>query len=127
MELLDLRKAQVQQKRIYTLLNEVLDLSGQLAQALDRNDQTTVQMLVSMRKEPILQLSQARLALLEQRDGLSEADRERFSALLNGADAQTEAECLLAEQVQMNNRVLKRVLDLDKAINFKLTRTKNDT
>ena len=126
MELLDLRKAQVQQKRIYTLLNEVLDLSGQLAQALDRNDQTTVQMLVSMRKEPILQLSQARLALLEQRDGLSEADRERFSALLNGAAAQTEAESPLAEQVQMNNRVLTRVLDLDKAINFKLTRTKNN-
>lgn len=126
MELLDLRKAQVQQKRIYTLLNEVLDLSGQLAQALDRNDQTTVQMLVSMRKEPILQLSQARLALLEQREGLPEADRERFSALLNGAAAQTEAESPLAEQVQMNNRVLTRVLDLDKAINFKLTRTKNN-
>ena len=108
------------------VFNEVLDLSGQLAQALDRNDQTTVQMLVSMRKEPILQLSQARLALLEQRDGLPEADRERFSALLNGAAAQTEAESPLAEQVQMNNRVLTRVLDLDKAINFKLTRTKNN-
>ena len=38
----DRLKAHVQTKRMYTQLNEVLDISRQLAEALDRNDQVTV-------------------------------------------------------------------------------------
>ena len=42
MEQDDLMKALVQVKRIGNLLNEVLDISQQLAEALDRNDQVSV-------------------------------------------------------------------------------------
>ena len=41
MEQDDLMKALVQVKRIGNLLNEVLDISQQLAEALDRNDQVS--------------------------------------------------------------------------------------
>ena len=36
--------AHVQLKRIYAALNEALDLTRQLAEAVDRDDQITVQM-----------------------------------------------------------------------------------
>ena len=53
-------KALVQSKRMGNLLNEVLDLSRQIAQALDRNDQVAVEMLIAMRQEPITKLEEAK-------------------------------------------------------------------
>ena len=45
--------ALVQMKRIGNLLNEVEDLTQQLAQAIDRNDQVSTSMLIGMRAEPL--------------------------------------------------------------------------
>lgn len=117
--------AQVQTKRIYSLLNEIMDLSRQLAEALDRNDQVTVQMVVSMREDPIKRLRRARAALEEQRDSLDPEARARLAALLNGSPAKTKAEEPLAGQVGVNQRLLTQVLDLDKILNQKLTREKS--
>ena len=44
--------AQVQEKRRYALLSELFDLTKQLAEAVDRNDEVTIQMLLSMREGP---------------------------------------------------------------------------
>ena len=63
MEAPALMDAHVQLKRIYTALNEALDLTRQLADAVDRDDHIAAQMLVSMRQEPIDKLSRARQAL----------------------------------------------------------------
>ena len=52
MEASILLDAHVQAKRIYNLLNEVMDVSRQMAEAVDRDDQVAIQMLVSMREEP---------------------------------------------------------------------------
>ena len=52
MEAPALMDAHVQLKRIYTALNEALDLTRQLADAVDRDDHIAAQMLVSMRQEP---------------------------------------------------------------------------
>ena len=68
MEASTLLDAHVQAKRIYNLLNEVMDVSRQMAEAMDRNDQVAIQMLVSMREEPIHKLRQARRVLKEQRE-----------------------------------------------------------
>ena len=57
MEAPALMDAHVQLKRIYTALNEALDLTRQLADAVDRDDHIAAQMLVSMRQEPIDKLS----------------------------------------------------------------------
>ena len=67
-------KALVQSKRMGNLLNEVLDLSRQIAQALDRNDQVAVEMLIAMRQEPITKLEEAKQALQEQGEDLENAE-----------------------------------------------------
>ena len=79
--------AHVQLKRIYAALNEALDLTRQLAEAVDRDDQITVQMLVSMRQEPTDKLARAHQALDQQRQALPPAAQDRLSALLKGGAA----------------------------------------
>lgn len=125
MEAPALLDALVQLKRSYTALNEVLDLTRQLAEAVDRNDQVTVHMLVSMRQEPTDKLALAQQALAQQRAALSGPDRERLTAMLNGAAAETAEEVALVNQVGLNQRVLKQLVDLDRVVNRKLTKDKS--
>ena len=122
MEASTLLDAHVQAKRIYNLLNEVMDVSRQMAEAMDRDDQVAIQMLVSMREEPVHRLRQARRALKEQRDALEPEEALRLTQLLNGAEAKTEAEAPLAAQIGANRRLLEQVLELDRVLNRKLTR-----
>jgi len=125
MEASALMDAHVQLKRAYAALNEALDLTRQLAEAVDRDDQIAVQMLVSMRQEPTDKLARANQALDQQRRALSPADGERLSALLKGAEAEMEAEAPLASQVGVNRRVLRQLVDLDRAVNRKMAREKS--
>ena len=125
MEASTLLDAHVQAKRIYNLLNEVMDVSRQMAEAMDRDDQVAIQMLVSMRQEPTDKLARAQQALGQQKAALSETDRARLDALLKGAAAETAEESPLANQVGLNQRVLKQLVDLDQIVNRKLTREKS--
>lgn len=125
MEASTLLDAHVQAKRIYNLLNEVMDVSRQMAEAMDRDDQVAIQMLVSMREEPVHRLRQARRALKEQRDALEPEEALRLTQLLNGEEAETEAEAPLAAQIGANRRLLEQVLELDRVLNRKLTREKS--
>ena len=125
MEAPALMDAHVQLKRIYTALNEALDLTRQLADAVDRDDHIAAQMLVSMRQEPTDKLAQAKQALDQQRQALSEADAARLAALLQGEAAKAEEEAPLANQVGLNRRVLKQLVDLDQVVNRKLAREKS--
>ena len=125
MEASTLLDAHVQAKRIYNLLNEVMDVSRQMAEAMDRDDQVAIQMLVSMREEPVHRLRQARRALKEQRDALEPEAALRLTQLLNGEEAETEAEAPLAAQIGANRRLLEQVLELDRVLNRRLTREKS--
>ncbi len=125
MEASTLLDAHVQAKRIYNLLNEVMDVSRQMAEAMDRNDQVAIQMLVSMREEPIHKLRQARRVLKEQREALEPETARRLTQLLNGEEAETEAEAPLAAQVGANRRLLTQILELDQVLNRKMTREKS--
>lgn len=122
MEASTLLDAHVQAKRIYSLLNEVMDISRQMAEAVDRDDQVAIQMLVSMREEPVHKLRQTRRALKEQRDALEPESALRLSQLLNGEGAETEAEAPLAAQIGANRRLLEQLLELDRVLNRKVTR-----
>lgn len=125
METKALLEAHVQLKRIYTALNEALDLTRQLADAADRNDEVAAQLLVSMRQEPTDKLAGAYQALEQQGQALPEADAARLAALLRGAEAETEEEAALANQAGLNQRVLKQLVDLDRVVNRKLAREKS--
>lgn len=73
MEALELQKALSLEKRMYALLNEAFDISKQLAEAIERGDQVTIRILLSMRREPLESLRRIRRALEEQRDALAPA------------------------------------------------------
>ena len=98
--------AQVQEKRRYALLSELFDLTRQLAEAVDRSDEVTIQMLLSMREEPLAQMRQV-------------------EELLSGAPARRQEENALSEQVGANRRLLGQLVELDKRINKKVTREKS--
>ena len=75
----------VLERRRYNLLSEVMDLSQQLGEALDRNDRVTLKMLVAMRQDPITRLEEVQAAVRERRAELPAGDQERVSALDGGA------------------------------------------
>ena len=117
--------AQVQEKRRYALLSELFDLTRQLAEAVDRSDEVTIQMLLSMREEPLAQMRQVEENLIRQRAALAEEDGRRLEELLSGAPARRQEENALSEQVGANRRLLGQLVELDKRIKKKVTREKS--
>ena len=120
MEALELQKALSLEKRMYALLNEAFDISKQLAEAIERGDQVTIRILLSMLREPLDSLRRIRRALEEQRDALAPAQARQLAELLNGAAAAGKEEERLAEQVAVNGRLLRQLVELDRILNRKL-------
>lgn len=121
MEQRNLLDAQVLARRTYNLLTETMDLSRQLAEAMDRNDQVSMQMLIAMREEPVAGLRQADQSLRQLVADLPDPqDQQRMYLLLQGEKAENEAETPLAEQVAANRRLLSQVLELDRSLSLKL-------
>jgi hypothetical protein len=125
MEELTLRKAQLLAKKIYVHLVEVQDISKQLAEALDRNDQVTARMLIGMRNEPINSAQKAKQALGALRNDLEPEEALRLTELLNGAEPLTEQERPLAVQMKSNEQLLRQTLALDEILNRKIARDKS--
>ena len=117
---MELQQALALEKRMYTLLNEAFDISKQLAEAIERGDQVAIRMLLSMRREPLESLRRIRRALEEQRDALAPAQARQLAELLNGTAAVGKEEERLAEQVALNGRLLKQIVELDRILNQKL-------
>ena len=113
-----LAKALVQSKRMGNLLNEVLDLSQQMAEALDRDDQVAVEMLIAMRQEPILHLKELQTIIADRRSKIE--DDSRLQALLDGAPPQIREEAAYIDQVGIARRLLEQILVLDRRLNTRL-------
>ena len=122
-----LMDALVQVKRMGNLLNEVQDLTRQMAEAMDRNDQESVRMLVGMRQEPIERLEQADQALRDQIISCADPlQGRRLADLLNGVvEPAGEDETLLGGQMAANQRRLEQIKQLDKVLNQRMAREKS--
>lgn len=110
----------VLERKKYNLLSEVMDVSRQMGEAMDRGDDVSVRMLVAMRQEPILGLEEINQAAAARLESLPPEDRERAKALREGAapqGAEEEAYCTQAGSVR---RLLERVLELDQRLNRRL-------
>ena len=118
--------ALVQMKRTGNLLNEVWDLTRQLGESIDRNDQVSIEMLIAMREEPLAKLEDADQAIRDQLEAIPEPeDADALAAMLNGgppADPAKRAQQMLCDQVGSNRRRLKQVQDLDRILNQRLGR-----
>ncbi len=110
----------VLERKKYNLLSEVLDLSRQMGEALDRNDDVSVRMLVAMRQEPILRLEEVRQSGAAGLEGLSPEDRERVRALREGAAPQGAEEETYCAQAGSARRLLERVVELDRRLSRRL-------
>jgi Tfp pilus assembly protein PilX len=118
--------ALVQSKRMSRGLEETLDLTQQLAEAVDREDEVTVKMLFNMRAESIEQMKSADQALRELCHSMpTDEDRQRLRALLAGGTGEDTFEKQLGEQSASNTRRLKKIQELDKRISLKLAREKS--
>lgn len=121
--------ALVQMKRTGNLLNELWDLTQQLGEAIDRNDQVSIQMLIAMREEPLGKLQAADQALREQLEAIpGQEEAAQLASMLNGglpADPAQKPQQMLCDQVGSNNRRLKQIIDLDKLLNQRLGREKS--
>jgi hypothetical protein len=120
-----LLSAQAQTKRMFNLLHEVLDVSQQLTEAVDREDSISVKMLLNMRTEPLEELQRVRHTLEGQIEELPPEDGERLATLLNGGEAKDPTEEPLAAQVGANSRLLRQVVEIDQRISYKMTRDKS--
>lgn len=124
-----LMDALVQMKRTGNLLNELEDLTRQLGQSIDRNDQVSTSMLIGMRAEPLAKLQAADRAIREQIEALRDTDAAAaLSAMLNGgapADPDERIQVMLCEQVAANKRRLRQIMDLDRVLNKRMAREKS--
>lgn len=121
-----LMDALVHMKRMGNLLNEIHDLSRELAGALERNDQVSAEMLIAMRQDPINQMEETDQALRDRLYSVQDAgERAHLAGLLNGTAQPEPVEQMLAEQVAANRRRLSQVLELDKRLNLRMAREKS--
>ena len=76
----------VLERKKYNYLNEALDLTQQIGNALDHNDQISLKMLLAMRQEPIMYLEELKQTIQARRQDLPPEDQERggFSADAGG-------------------------------------------
>ena len=118
--------ALVQMKRTGNLLNEVEDLTRQMGEAINRNDQVSLQMLIAMREEPLGKLQAADQAIRDQLELLTDKlEAAQLASMLNGgppADSGVRAQQQLCDQVATNNRRLKRIIEIDQRLNERLAR-----
>ena len=118
--------ALVQMKRTGNLLNELEDLTRQMGEAIDRNDQVSLQMLIAMREEPLGNLQAADQAIRDQLELLTDKlEAAQLASMLNGglpADSNVRVQQQLCEQVASNNRRLKLITELDRRLSQRLGR-----
>ena len=110
----------VLERKKYNCLSEVMDLSRQLSEVLDRNDDVSVRITVAMRQDPLLRLQELKEAEAYKRESLTPEERERVAALSRGAEPQGEEEAMYHSQAGSVRRLLERVIELDGRLNRRL-------
>lgn len=106
----------VQLRKRYTTLNQVYDLTVQMGQALDRNDQTSFSILLSMRQEPILTLQEQDKTIERICEGSPPDIQARWKALCRGEAAENDDESRIADQLAQNRRLIDRLVPLDQRL-----------
>lgn len=110
----------VLERKKYNYLNEVMDLTTQLAENLERNDQVSARIILAMRQDPILHLAEVDQACKLRREDLDPEDQERVAALLKGTEPRGGEERTFLEQAGRTRRLLERVVELDRRVSIRL-------
>ena len=114
-----LKVAMSAEQKMYTALSEVMELTGELADAFQRQDQVSVQMFLGMRQEPIDRLESCKAMLERQCLQLPPEQRQILRGILKGQTPPPQAPAL-GELVQKNTRLLDRILEVDRRLNLRI-------
>lgn len=110
----------VLERKKYNYLTEIQDLTKQIAESLDRNDQVSTRMLVAMRQDPIRHLAEVDNGEKTRVSTLTVGDQERVKALGRGDPAQDDHERVYLEQAGKTRRLLEKVVELDRRISIRM-------
>lgn len=120
MEKQDLEELLALEKKLYVRLTDTMSLTKELDEAVERQDQASVRLLLSQRQKSVLELQELQAYTALKRCDLSGDDVERFDALTAGLLALDAAEKPVEAQVALNRRLLEQLVALDKRINLRL-------
>lgn len=112
----------VQQKKKYIQLTEVLNVTVQMADAVERDDNVSMSLLIAMRQEPLLLIDEIQQVVGERLESLPAGTAAHLRVLLTGRGTEKAApeEQALDDQCQMNFRLLNRIVMIDKRLNKKV-------
>ena len=110
----------VLERKKYNYLVELQDLTGQLAENLDRNDHVSVRLLVAMRQDPVRLLAEVDNSGKIRLAALSEEDRCRAEELLKEGQPRDDGERVFLEQAQKTRRLLEQVVAMDRRVSMKM-------
>ena len=110
----------VLEKKKYNYLVEIQDLTRQLAESLDRNDQVSTRMLVAMRQDPIRQLTEVEHSGKLRLTVLAPEDRETVAALRKGAGHQDDGQRIFQEHAGKTRRLLEQIVELDRRVSLRM-------
>lgn len=109
------------ERKRHEALTEAQELTDELSQALQRQDQVSVQMFLSMRQTPINRLREFQALRRKQLASLPERELGEMENLLSGAaPGQTSTEQSLSRLAGQNRHLLERVLQEDRRISTRL-------
>lgn len=101
-------------------LMEVADLTRQILVATERRDQVSVDMLLSMRADPVQRLTEVEAGLQRFVESLPQSDAIRAAELLKGASPGTPDEVQLSEQVGQYRRLLESTIEMDRRLSIRI-------
>lgn len=109
------------ERRIYTLLLEVQDITFDLSDSLSRQDQISMQMFLNMRQDSINQLLECKAKLQSLCAELNQDDARLIQNALSG---QAQVACsdisILARQAGKNQDLLRKVIHSDRVLNQRI-------
>jgi len=120
MGMLELEELRKRKKDEVVKLIEVADVTRQVAEAVERNDAVAAQMLLNEREQPVRALKEMeeelRAYIVEQ----PEAEAIRLNELMRGAEAETDEEKPLVEQVAQFRWLLASVQAMDEQLSVRM-------
>lgn len=108
------------QRKLHLKLIQAMNITQELAQAAERKDQQSLQLLLAERQMPVLELQEIDSYVRLKRVELVPEDVLRYEELMGGAPSMTEEERPLVEQIAANRRLLQRLIEVDRDVNLRL-------
>ena len=105
---------------MYTALNELLETTGELSEALQRQDQVSFQLYLGMRQDTLNQLAECKAILKKQCAELPEKEGNALREVLSGETPEDDGVQRLADQVRRNRELWEKAVLADRLANQRL-------